>query len=205
MTCLNLGVSSGSSGSSGGGSRPGGSRRRDGGQAAVEFALIAPAFVGIVCGIMEYSCILFVQTLLEGGAREAARFGVTGQEVQDQAGREARIRSIIEQFTVSMIDVNHIDIATLVYDSFEAIGEPEPYDDLNGNNAYDSGEPYQDVNGNGKWDPDMGTAGLGGPGDIVLYRLTYDWSIMIPLFRPIFGEKITLIANIAVRNEPWPD
>ncbi|HET6469736.1 MAG TPA: TadE/TadG family type IV pilus assembly protein, partial [Geminicoccaceae bacterium] len=171
----------------------------------VEFALVAPAFIGMICGIMEYSCILFVQTLLEGGAREAARFGVTGQEIDQDGAREARIRAIINEFTLSMIDVDHIDIDTLVYDSFEAIGEPEPYEDSNGNGAYDSGEPFEDINGNGVWDPDMGTVGLGGPGDIVLYRLTYDWPIIIPIFEPFFGEKVTLVANIAVRNEPWPE
>ena len=186
------------------------SGRRDGrvgdaGNAAVEFALVAPAFIGMICGIMEYSCILFVQTLLEGGAREAARFGVTGQEIDQDGAREARIRAIINEFTLSMIDVDHIDIDTLVYDSFEAIGEPEPYEDSNGNGAYDSGEPFEDINGNGVWDPDMGTVGLGGPGDIVLYRLTYDWPIIIPIFEPFFGEKVTLVANIAVRNEPWPE
>jgi hypothetical protein len=195
MTCFNLRL----------GGRRGEGPSREAGQAAVEFALLAPAFIGMICGIMEYSCILFVQTLLEGGAREAARFGVTGQEVQDQEVREARIRGIIETFTMSMIDVDHIDIDTLVYDSFGSIGEPEPYEDLNGNSGYDEGEPYDDINGNGKWDPDMGAVGLGGPGDIVLYRLTYDWRIIIPMFRPFFGDEITLVANIAVRNEPWPE
>ncbi|MCP4228101.1 MAG: hypothetical protein GY773_32535 [Actinomycetia bacterium] len=54
-----------------------------------------------------------------------------------------------------------------------------------------------------RWDDDMGAAGLGGPGDVVVYRLSYDWNIMIPLFEPIFGETVTLQANVAVRNEPF--
>ena len=49
----------------------------------------------------------------------------------------------------------------------------------------------------------MGAAGLGGPGDVVVYRMSYEWSIMIPLFRPFFGDEITLQSNIAVRNEPF--
>jgi hypothetical protein len=33
--------------------------------------------------------------------------------------------------------------------------------------------------------------------------MSYDWGIMIPIFRPFFGSTITLQANIAVRNEPF--
>jgi hypothetical protein len=92
---------------------------------------------------------------------------------------------------------------TLVYENFGDVGQPEPFTDENANEAYDAGEPFNDINGNGTWDEDMGAAGLGGPGDVVVYRMSYDWSIIIPLFRPFFGDAITLQANIAVRNEPF--
>jgi hypothetical protein len=92
---------------------------------------------------------------------------------------------------------------TLVYHSFGDIGQPEPFTDTNHNGVHDAGEPFTDSNGNGTWDPDMGAAGLGGPGDVVLYRMSYDWHIMIPLFRPFFGDSIRLTANVAVRNEPY--
>jgi hypothetical protein len=37
----------------------------------------------------------------------------------------------------------------------------------------------------------------------VVYEMTYDWPIMIPLFQPFFGDHVTLQANIGVRNEPF--
>ena len=43
----------------------------------------------------------------------------------------------------------------------------------------------------------------GGPGDIVVYRLRYDWTIMVPIFTPFFGDSVPLDANVAVRNEPF--
>jgi hypothetical protein len=49
----------------------------------------------------------------------------------------------------------------------------------------------------------MGAAGRGGPGDVVVYRKSSDWNIIIPLFRPFFGDSITHQSNIAVRNEPY--
>jgi hypothetical protein len=172
------------------------------GNAMIEFALIAPAFLAILCGIMEFSGIIFVQTLLEGGAREASRFGITGS-TPDGSSRQAMILQIINQNSYGIIDDPEVELDTLVYESFGDVGQPEPYEDTNDNGSFDEGEPFDDINGNGGWDADMGQAGLGGPGDVVVYRLRYDWDIMIPIFRPIFGDQIPLEANIAVRNEPF--
>ena len=43
------------------------------GAAMVEFALVAPLFIALLCAIMEFSGIMFVQAILEGSAREASR------------------------------------------------------------------------------------------------------------------------------------
>ena len=94
-------------------------------------------------------------------------------------------------------------IETLVYANFEDIDQPEPYHDINLNGEYDGGEPFTDVNGNGQWDSDMGLAGLGGPGDVVVYRVTYPWAILTPIVQTVAGETITHQASIAVRNEPY--
>ena len=177
-------------------------RRNDDGAAMVEFGFLAPVFIAMICAILEFSGIMFVQALLEGSAGEASRYGITGYTLPGVT-REAKILAIINDNTYGIVDMDKLEIETLVYENFSDIGQPEPFEDENGNGAWDSGEPFTDVNGNGKWDPDMGAAGLGGPGAVVVYRLRYDWPIMIPLFRPFFGESIPLQANIAVRNEPF--
>jgi len=174
----------------------------DCGKAIVEFALVAPLFLGILLSVLEFSGIMFVQTLLEGGAREASRYGITGQQ-PDGVSREDMILSIVSDNTLGIVDMDELVMTTRVYNNFSEVGQPEPFDDENDNGAYDAGEPYTDSNGNGSWDDDMGAAGLGGPGDVVVYNMSYDWPIMIPLFAPFFGDKITLEANIAVRNEPF--
>ena len=174
----------------------------DGGKAIVEFALVAPIFLGITLSIFEFSGIMFVQTLLEGGAREASRYGLTGQQPEG-ISRDAMILQIVSENSFGIIDVDDLEMTTLVYDNFGEVGQPEPFTDENDNDAYDAGEPYTDVNGNGSWDDDMGAAGLGGPGEVVVYEMRYDWPIMIPLFQPFFGDHVRLQANIAVRNEPF--
>ncbi len=172
------------------------------GTAAIEFAIIAPVFLAMLGAIMEFSGIMFVQTLLEGSAREASRYGVTGFTAPG-VSRDEQIMDIVRKNTYGIIDLDQLDMATLVYENFADVGQPEPFTDSNANGIYDAGEPFTDVNGNGTWDPDMGAAGLGGPGDVVVYRMSYDWHIMIPIFRPFFGDSIRLQANIAVRNEPY--
>jgi hypothetical protein len=172
------------------------------GQAMVEFAFIAPALLGLLCGIFEFSGILFAQTLLEGGARQASRFGITGSAT-DGVSREQLILNIVDDNAYGIINTDDIRMETFVYQAFADVGQSEPFTDANGNGTFDDGEVFDDVNGNGAWDEDMGVPGLGGAGDIVVYRLQYDWRIMIPLFRPFFGDTVALDANIAVRNEPF--
>jgi len=174
----------------------------DGGKAAIEFAFIAPVFLGMIGAIMEFSGIMFIQALLEGSAREASRYGITGA-FPEGISRAEMIEQIVEENTFGLVDTDELHMEILVYDSFSAVGQPEPFTDENGNGFYDVGEPFSDINGNGAWDDDMGASGLGGPGDVVVYRMSYDWPIMIPLFRPFFGDTVTLRANIAVRNEPF--
>lgn len=174
----------------------------DTGQAMVEFAFLAPALLGLLLGIFEFCGILFAQTLLEGGARQASRFGITGASTGDVSRQDA-ILSIIEDNAYGIIDAGEIDIETLIYESFSDVGQPEPFTDANNNDTFDDGEEFVDINGNGSRDEDMGLAGLGGPGDVVVYRLRYDWDLMIPFFRPFFGDAVTLDANVAVRNEPF--
>ena len=59
------------------------------------------------------------------------------------------------------------------------------------------------MNGNGTWDVDMGEAGLGGPSDVVVYRLSYAWGVITPLMQNIIGESVTHVSSVAVRNEPY--
>src|SRR5919106_3973208 len=96
-----------------------GLRGCEGGATVVEFALVAPAFLAILCAIMEFSGIMFVQTLLEGAAREASRYGITGRAPEgiSHINREQKVREIIAATGVGVIDIDDLEMDTLVYDS----------------------------------------------------------------------------------------
>lgn len=175
------------------------------GSAIVEFAFAAPAILLATAMVIELALMMFVSSLVEGGLREAARFGVTGF-MPAGVSREERIREIVADNTIGLVDMAAASVTQYVYPNFGDVGKPEPFDDqppLNG--AYDAGEPYQDINGNGQWDADMGAAGVGGPGDVVLYTLAVDWRPLTPIVAPLLGSagKIRLKASVAVKNEPF--
>ncbi|MEX0760454.1 MAG: hypothetical protein WD100_12815, partial [Tistlia sp.] len=113
----------------------------------------------------------------------------------------------VGRHTEGLVDLAEVERVTLVYPGFAAVGEPEPFTDANGNGSYDSdpAEDFVDINGNGQWDADMGAAGLGGPGDIVLYTLRYDWPLVTGLLDGVIGVegRMPLSASIVVRNEPY--
>jgi Flp pilus assembly pilin Flp len=171
------------------------------GAAAVQFAVLAPALLLLVIGSFEVAMTLFVSGTMASAVLAASRAGVTGF-TEEGVSREERIRDIIMDRTLGFVDMDRAVMRTLVYSSFDQIGQPEPFTDENANGANDAGESFTDVNGSGQWDDDMGSAGLDGPGDIVLYDIEYETGAITNLFEPIFG-RIVHRAAVAVRNEPF--
>jgi len=175
------------------------------GVASIELAFALPVIITCLIGAFELGGILMTEMLMEGAVRDASRAGLTGW-CSSGLPRETYIRDIIDSRTLNMIDMSKATITTLVYDSFDDVGKPEPLTkDVDGNGAWDPGDEYEDINGNGQWDADMGLAGLGGEQDVVLYTLSYDYPSLTGLLSPLFGPngKIHLTATTVVRNEPF--
>jgi Flp pilus assembly protein TadG len=183
-------------------------------------------------GIIEVSLCMASLVTLEGGLKEASRYGITSQTptaaqllaIQSQIptafsgadDRTKQIMAILNQNTLDLIDLNTATITTQTFDSFSVVKNGEPYQDLNGNGQYDAtpapGEPYSDMNCNGVRDgPGPSAAGVGSPGDIVVYTVSYNWRIMTPIVGQYLGKPdpgnagkyiIPMSASIVVKNEP---
>ena len=177
-------------------------RKNQEGTTAVEVALIAPVLIVILFGLIELSVAMFINTVIEGGLRDASRIGLTGLET-GAISREQTIINIVNDASLGLVDLKLGDISALVYPSFGDIGMPEPYTDSNGDGSYTAGEEFDDINGNGGWDEDMGTAGLGGPGEIVLYTIRYNWNFLSGQVVPVLEGVIPMSASMVVRNEPF--
>lgn len=174
------------------------------GATALEFAFAFPVLIMLVVGMIEVAMIMFVSVSVEGGLREAARYGITGQEPATGT-REEQILAIIERHTYGLVTVGAENVAMKSYDSFDDVGQPEPWTDINVDGEYTVGEPYDDLNCNLQWDADRGTAGVGEAEDVVLYTVDYDWGLMTPVVGHLVGDGGTLhmSASIVVRNEPY--
>lgn len=171
------------------------------GASAVEAAIGLPMLLVLLIGVLEVSNLYFLSASIENAVLRASRFGITGAT---EAGvtREDQVRAIVAEQTFGQVDMDAVEIETLVYEQFGDIGEPEPFTDENGSGTYDEGEAFSDVNGNGVWDDDMAVAGLGDAGDIVLYRVRYN----APSLSGIMDwatKRVTISATVAVRNEPF--
>jgi len=176
-------------------------RRDRRGSTLIEFSIMAPLTITMLIGIVELGMLFLVSSSLENAVLASSRFGITGSTTTGTT-REDIIREVIAQNTYGLVPMDEVTIETIVYDNFSDIGEPEPFADANGNGVFDAGETFTDVNGNGQFDTDVGLVGLGGPGDIVLYRIRYQIESLTQLFDPFF-TVIDHSATVAVRNEPF--
>ena len=181
--------------------------RRSEGATAVEFGFVVPILVAFIFGIMEFSMITFATSLLEGGLREASRFGITGNLPAGATSREEHLITVVNAHGAGIIKIDDSNLTVKAYPNFSKIGEPEPFTDLSTppNGVWDAGEPYTDINCNGQWDDDMGKAGAGAGGEVVLYSIDYEKPLMVGFLAPLIGQNGTfpMHATVAVRNEPF--
>jgi Flp pilus assembly protein TadG len=178
--------------------------RNEAGSPAVEFALAAPVLFLVIAAIIEFGMIMFVTVLMEGGLREAARWGITGQ-IPEDGDRAAHILAVVAERTLGLVDISKATVQITAYPTFDDVGRGEDFVDGNGNGQYDTGETFKDCNANGKHDNDRGKPGTGSAGDVVVYRIDYDWPLLTSLMTPLIGKngKFHVQANVVVRNEPW--
>jgi Flp pilus assembly protein TadG len=162
-------------------------RRNRRGSAAVEFAMVAPIFFGLLFAIIELAMVFFAGQVLETVTQDSARVIMTGQ-AQTAKFSQAQFKNLVCSNIVALFDcVNGISIDVQSYKSFAAVDIKDPIDAGNfvPPNNYLPGDP----------------------GDIVVVRLFYKW----PLFVTGLGFNIAnvgnserlLTATAAFQNEPY--
>ena len=163
--------------------------RQQDGAAAVEFAMVAAPFLAMVFAIMETAMVFFAGQTLETAGADSARLIMTGQ-AQTQGFDQAKFKSAVCAKIYGLFDCAgglYVDVKN--YSSFAAINTAKPLD------------------GNGNLQ--TGTFGYqpGGPGDIVVVRLMYQWPVYVSLLglnlADSAGSKRLLMSTVAFRNEPY--
>jgi Flp pilus assembly protein TadG len=163
-------------------------RRNRGGSAVVEFALIAPLFIGLLFAIIETALMFFASQVLETVTQDSARQIFTGQ-AQNQALTAAQFKALVCTKVVALFDcANGITIDVQNYPQFG---------NVNVSSAIDASKNFTNPN---NYNP-------GGPGDIVVVRLFYQWPIIVTKFgydiSNLANGKRLLTATAAFQNEPY--
>jgi Flp pilus assembly protein TadG len=160
-------------------------RQKDG-AAAVEFALVAAPFLAMVFAIMETALVFFAGQVLESSAADGARLIMTGQ-AQTQGYNQAAFKNAVCAGVYGLFDCQGgliVDVKN--YSNFASINTAKPIT-------------------NGVADLTAGYA-PGGPGDIVVVRLMYQWPVYVSLLGLNLsdnGKNRLLLATVAFRNEPY--
>jgi Flp pilus assembly protein TadG len=163
--------------------------RDDDGAAAVEFGMVAAPFLALMFAIMETALVFFAGQTLETAVADSARLIMTGQ-AQSQSFNAAQFKTQVCNKVGGLFDCSgglYVDVKT--YSSFGSVDNSPPVD----------------ANGNLKTSSFGYTPG--GPGDIVVVRLMYQWPVYASLLGfnlgNMAGNKRLLMATAAFRNEPY--
>jgi Flp pilus assembly protein TadG len=171
------------------------------GVSAIEFALVLPILIFVTLGTVEIGLDLWVDATVETAAQRASRLGITTVQPAGKTLEQAVEANIKDTLTPWASRIQTLTIDVKSYPSYAAVGQPEPYTDVNNIGRYVQGDPFTDVNKNGVWDADQGVGGTGGYNDIVSYHI----SVTMPTFTGIPAlvgiSTLTFNRTFIVQNE----
>lgn len=94
-------------------------RSRDDGGATMEFALVATMLFTMMFGCFEFACLMYSQITLQHAVREAGRYAMTGNHLDDPAhpgqklSRSASITQVAQAAAMGL-DVANIHISSVL-------------------------------------------------------------------------------------------
>ena len=171
-------------------------KRGNSGSAAVEFAMIAPAFFLMFFASFETGMTYFASMALENGLIETSRLIRTGQ-AQAQNMTQTQFRDAL---------CGQINML-LSCDADQLYIDVRAFNNFGGSSYQDALDENGDLNPNlNTYQPGQSSATTGTP-NIVLVRVFYKWKLYTPLFAEYYanlaGDYRLLTTSVAFRNEPF--
>ncbi len=128
------------------------------GATAVEFALIAPAFLAVLIALFQTAVFLFAQMALQNAAVQAGRYFMTGQAQNNNWSASTIATKVCPAALFNCTSTLIVIVQN--YSSFAAANTSAPQ-------LYTNGV----LNTNWAYDP-------GTPGDVMVVQLVYPWSVV---------------------------
>jgi Flp pilus assembly protein TadG len=171
----------------------------------VEFALISPVMMLLVCGTMELSYDLYQRSVIQGVVQRAARSASVGNLTAGQIDDYIRdkVKPALPKSSRDLAGT--IKIVKKSYYNFSNVGKPEKItNDTVPVGTYNSSDCYEDANRNNTYDLETGASGLGGADDIVYYEVTANTPRLFPVAGMFgFTENVTIKTQTVIRNQPF--
>ncbi len=162
-------------------------RNARGGNAMIEFALLAPVFFMMIMGLVEFVLFQYKTYALNHVVYEAARNLQTG-EVQTAADMQEAFYAEVCAEAGAMIDCEAIIFDVRAFDALNEVTFPPPVFDEDGNPSNFVFEP-------------------GGPNEYSVVRASIHHQFITPFMDKLFrmGPDMPAIVNsfCIVKNEPW--
>jgi Flp pilus assembly protein TadG len=173
--------------------------RKDQGVTAIEFGFVGAPFLYLLLVIFEMGMMLFTEYTMENGTAEAARLIRTGQ-VQTEGTSAADFKQAVCEQVVFLDCESKLYVDVRKYTDFASVSAPSSISsDGDGNK-----EISDDISVGAQFDP-------GGPGDVVVVRVYYDWQLFMPHipgmagFSNLENNRRLLSATFAFMNEPYSE
>ena len=174
-------------------------RRNRRGSAAVEFALVAPLFFGLLFAIIETGMVFFATEVLETVTQDSARVIQTGQAMMPGGVSATQTGPLtaaqFQQYVCTQIPA--LFSCDKIYIDVESFSPSQAWP-ASFSNQIDSNGNF--VTGNLQYN-------TGGPCDVVIVRLFYQWPLFVTGLgfdlSNLSGGKRLLWSSAAFRNEPY--
>lgn len=158
------------------------------GTSAIEFGMIAAPFLALLFGILEIGMVFFTSALIEDGVSQAARDVRTG-EILSAEDSELEFRTIVCNRIHVIADCGLLKVDVRPFDSFRNLDFTPEFDE------------------DGNIDDDAFQFNPGGPGEVVLVRVFYEYPLLGPGtitgLSDMPGNRRLVVSTLAFRNEPY--
>jgi Flp pilus assembly pilin Flp len=175
-------------------------RRSRDGSAAVEFALVAPMFFALLFAIIETGFMFFANQVLETLTQDSARVIQTGQAMTPGGMSATQTGPLTEAQFMSQVVCPNIP-ALFSCDKIQIDVESYPP-----TQAWPASFSNQ-IDSNGNFIANNLQYNTGGPCDVVIVRLFYQWPLFVTglgyNISNLAGSKRLLWGSAAFRNEPY--
>ena len=160
------------------------------GATAVEFALIAPAFIAMLFAVIQTTLFLFAQQVLQNAAVQAGRLFMTGS-AQTNGLTQAQFLNDVCPLVKALFTCSNMMVNVQSYSSFSGASTSAPTLTYNSNGTVSN-----------TWNYSGGTQG-----EIMVVQLIYQWPIVgMPIGNvlPSLGNGTTEMMGVtAFRVEPY--